>query len=415
MRGPALRIGQSTARILFVATCIAAVQPAMAKVGMDFTGNATVGVEHDTNPFQLSGDEPLAAGIDGSSRDDLASRATANATAALIAGPVELQLLGTFSHVEYRRFDDLNRNDFNLSGNLVWNSAKGGAYDFSLQYTQNRQPVGLADAGGNAAVQQTTHSAQGKLRIRPTSRWEIGLAPNWNESKTPLQDQPDFGYRVIGGRLSLDYHGAGRIIPGVAYTESHGRYQGAASTSNIRYVEQTFEGTLSYRTKGRSSVTVAAGYTARDTSLLEPTVDPTALAIEGKTPAFTGSLNLNYQLSVKTNLYVSAFRSFQQYQAGANTTIGTGFVGGASWAATSKFSVVVDGGFAWSNIEGVPLGGLVAQREDLVRSFSVALNYTASRRVTLRTHVTRQLRNSTSRLDQFNSTVAGLDLSARLD
>jgi hypothetical protein len=387
----------------------------MAKVGIDLAGNATVGVEHDTNPFQLSGAEPLPAGITDSNRDDLSSRVTANASAAFIAGPVELQVLGTFNHVDFRRFDDLNRNDFNVSGNLVWNSAKDGAYDFSLQYTQSRLPIGLADAGGNTAVQQNVHSAQGSLRVRPTSRWEFGLAPNWTESKTPLENQPDYGYRVIGGRLSLDYHGAGRIVPGVAFAKSRTSYSGAGSMSNIRYEDQAFEGTLSYRTKGRSSITVAAGYTERDTSLREPTLDPAVLAIDGKTPAFTGSLNLNYVLSVKTNLYVTAFRSFQQYQGGANTSIGTGFAGGATWAATSKFSVVLDSGFAWANIEGVPLGGLVTQREDLVRSFSVALDYKATRRMTLRAHVTRQLRNSTIGPDQFNSTMAGLDLSARLD
>ncbi len=415
LRGRALRIGKSTATILLVATCAAVMQPAMAKVGIDLTGNATVGVQHDSNPFQLSEAEPLPVGTGGTKRDDLSALLTVNANAAFTAGPIELQLLSTFNHVEYHRFDNLNRNDFNLNGNLLWNSKQDGVYDFSLQYTQSKLPIGLADVGGNTAVLQNVHSAQGKLHVRPTSRWEIGLAPQWTESKTPLEDQPDFGYRLISGRLSLNYLGAGRIVPGVAVTEARGRYTGTGIGNNVRYTEQTVEGTLGYRTKSRSSVTFAAGYTERNTTLLEPTTDPTALAIEGKTPAFTGSLNFNYQLSVKTSLYVSAYRSFQQYEGGVNTSLGTGFVTGATWAATAKLSVAVDTGFSWAKIEGVPLGGVVAQRQDLVRSSSFTVNYAATRRVTVRTYLRRQLRNSTIGPDQFSSTIAGMDLSARLD
>jgi hypothetical protein len=136
---------------------------------------------------------------------------------------------------------------------------------------------------------------------------------------------------------------------------------------------------------------------------------------EGTNSAFTGSLNFNRQLSVKTSLYASAFRYFEQYDAGVNPSVGSGLAVGATWSPTAKITVDVDTGLVWSSIEGAT--GIVGddRRNDVVRSYTMSVDYSATRLLSVRAHVTRMIRRSEVWTDQFNSTVVGLELTASID
>jgi hypothetical protein len=63
----------------------------------------------------------------------------------------------------------------------------------------------------------------------------------------------------------------------------------------------------------------------------------------------------------------------------------------------------------------VQVGATIRDREDLVRSFSLGVNYLATRRVSVRGYTTRTIRNSTVRSALFNDTIAGVELTATVD
>jgi hypothetical protein len=294
---------------------------------------------------------------------------------------------------------------------LNWKPSR--VFDVSMSGSQNRLPLGLADVGGDQAVQQQSRQAQGTLRLRPTPSWQLSLTPGWTETKTPLRDAEDFRLRQTTGTASIDFIGAGRLIPGMSVSQSRGRYSGVEDPT--RYRDETVQGTLNYQATGFSAFSFAAGRTRRTTHLINPSDDPIALAREGTDGAFTGSASYNRKLSPKTTINLSAFRSFQQYEAGVNTTIGTGYNVGASWAATAKSSLNLNVTYVWSTIDDLPVPGGVVQRKDLVRSYSLSTTYRVTRLVSASAHVTRQIRRSEFWLDQFNGTIVGFDLIASFE
>src|SRR5882757_4838392 len=78
LRGSELPTGWSTVAILLAATCAAGIGPARAAI--DLSAGATIGVEHDSNPLELSNSQAqdfLARGFI-TSKDDTVRHLTAN-------------------------------------------------------------------------------------------------------------------------------------------------------------------------------------------------------------------------------------------------------------------------------------------------------------------------------------------------
>jgi len=401
----------SGSSVLSLLLCVVATRSAIAAV--DLSGGATVGTGHDTNAYELSSIEPLPLATGGTvDRDNTTRYASAFATARSgSAGPLQLQLSGTFTHVESQGSARLDHDDYTLAGGLEWRPLQ--AFDVSMEASQSRLPLGLADVGGAASTPQRERHASSTLRLRPTPRWQLSLSPRWNEILTDLPAARDFRLREKSAEIALGYLGAGRLVPGLSASKAWGRNSGIENAT--RYQERTLQATLGYAATDVSSFTLAAGRSWRSTSLIVPTSDPGAVNLEGDNSALTGSLNFNRQLSVKTGIYASAFRYFEQYEAGVNPSVGSGFAFGANWAPTAKLAVNLDSALAWTTIEGVVDAGADGERDDLVRTYSLSIEYRATRIVSLRTHVTRRIRRSEVWTDQFNSTVAGIELTASID
>ncbi len=398
--------------VLVVALCAAAVQPAFAAV--DVSAGVTVGGQYDTNARQLASIElpPLQAEGRTIARDDASMNVGANVAARIGSGPLRAQAQISYTHSESMRSEALNHDDYSFAASVNW--APNRAFDFSLQGTQNRLPLGLADVGGQESTPQTSSSAQGTLRVRPTPQWQLSLTPGWSETRTPLEGAEDFRLQETRGTLSIEFPGAGRLVPGVSVSQSEGTYFGVPRAT--RYTQRAVSGTLSYRLTEVTAFSLSGGQTWRTTRLRVPTNDPAAVAIEGKDSAFTGSLSLSRQLTAKTGVNLNFFRNFQQYDAGVNTTLGTGFSAGVNWAATPKVSATLQNSFTWSVIDNATVSsGVPARRVDLVRSYSLGLSYLATRAVSFNANVTRNVRRSEVWTDQYNSTIVGLSLSIGFD
>lgn len=414
-RASKLQAGCYLARLVLVAIpAMAVASPAMARIGIDLSAGAAVAMEYDSNPLQLSRGEPLPSGAgDGTQRDDTALRLTANLGAAFILGPITLQLTSEFSHVESNRFGNLTRNDVNVGGNLLWNSKQNQVWDLSLQMTTTSLPVGLADIGGDEATQTKTREVKATVRVRPTPRWQVGITPGYNESKTPLPDEPDFKSRGTTAKLSLEYLGGTQLVPGVAVNGGWTKYSG--TEQDARYRERGIQATLNYKATGLSTFDFSGGYTQHIDRIVDAPNGQNPATRKNTTSALTGLLNYRRRISVKTDFNVSAFRYFQQYDAGTNTSVSTGFSGAVGWAATRKLSVSLSTSFAWSDIEDLPVNGAFTVRKDLVRSTSLTASYALMRRFSLRGYATRDVRASSIGSDQFNDTHAGVELSVRFD
>jgi hypothetical protein len=412
LRSSKLPTSWSIAAIVIAATSAAWSVPAMAAI--DLSGGATIGIENDSNPLEISASQIqdfLARGFI-TRQDDTVKRLTANVAAVTgVDGPTHAQLKARYSKVDNVHINSLDHTEYNVAGNLDWKPSQ--VFDVSLQASENRTPVGLNDIGGEQVVQQTISEAEGTLRLRPTPHWQLSLTPSWSDNERPLPGAKNFKLRESSNTLGLGYLGAGRLVPGLFVTESRGRYSGIDNPT--RYKQESVGVSLNYKVTDFSSFSLSAAHTQRTTHLIVPTDNPQALSLEGTQPAYTGTLGYQRQLSVKTAIYVSAFRNFQQYDAGVNTTLGTGFAGGVTWKATAKVSATLDSTIIRLTIDNPQIVGPLNERKDLVRSYSLGVKYLVTRRVSLRPYFTRLLHNSTGRSAVFEKTIAGLELTAEVD
>jgi hypothetical protein len=392
---------------------VCALGTSMSLAAVDLSATATVGAEYNSNPIELSkgeADDFKPGGL--SELDDVSSVVTAAVSAKTGAnGPLRTQLQAMYSHNESRRFNKLGHSDYGLDLNVDWQP--GRVFDASLVAGQIRSPIRQADVGSTETAQKTTQNARMTMRLRPTPEWQLSLTPAWNHIELPLTDAPDFRSRETIGSVGIGYLGVGRVVPGIAYDESRTRNSGIGGAT--RYRQHTVSGTLNFQTPGFSTFSLWLGRSSRVTHLVTPTDDPGALANAGHESAFTGRLTYQRTLSVKTAINLSLFRELQQYEAGVNTTKNTGFTTGITWLPTSRLSLTLDTTYVYSIINDLQVTGSIIKRDDLTRSGSLGVSYRATRLVSVRTYVTHRLRNSTFRASEFSGTIAGLELSAKLD
>lgn len=392
--------------------CVVATRPVLGAV--DLSAGASVGARYDSNIYQLASIEPTPIDADGRShRSDLSRFASANAGMSLGgSGPLRGELGATYSRSFSDRSDELDHGDYRFSAGFDW--TPGRVFDFSLDAGLTRQPLGMADVGGTKIILQSDRSVDGSMRVRVTPRWQVGLMPGWSESRIPLPDSPGFKFREKSAGVTLDFLGAGRLVPGVLVSKSWGRNFGIGDAT--RFEERTIQGTLNYEVSDLSTLSFAAGHSGRSTRLSTAGPSgPVPEGIEGKTSSLTGSLSISRQISVKTSVTASAFRSIEQYQTGVNPSVNTGFAVGASWAPTRRLSVALDSSFTMSSIRGMPDGGNDDIRDDITRAFSLSVGYLAFSRISVRAHMGRYIRRSEVWIDQYHGTIAGVDLTARID
>lgn len=403
----ALQLGWWAQAILFATIWIGS---GTATAAVHLTGGVAVGVEEDGNPLQLNNEQlPPSATSFNDSRGDTAIRTAANAGIATVgAAPIQLQLQTLFTHLAYDRFKTLDRTDYTTNGLATWKPIQ--LFDLSLQGSDIRAPVVLTDIGGDQSRQQTNRLVEAALRVRVTPRWQLGFRRGWRRQDLPQPGTQDFQLREDINTGSLDFLENARLVPGIQFVDSSGTYSGILNATH--YHQQSIQGILAYKLSDFSTFTLVAGRTQRDTRLITPTSDPLALANQGTRPAVTGSLVLQRRVTVKTNLRLSAFRDFQQYDLGVNTTVGTGFTAGVTWAGTARLTVMADTQFTWSTISAIQVAAFIGDRNDLTRSFTFNTKYLVTQRVSLRGYLTRTLRNSTVRAGLYSGTIAGLELSA---
>lgn len=395
-----------------IAASVGAAPITRVPAATDAVFTAAVGIEGDSNPLERYGAFRPAVLPNGRSvSDDYVSRLSATAAVRTGDGPLKFDLAGAYTKIDSFRIDSLDRSDYRIGVNLGW--TPGQLYDVQLRGSQLRGTVGLADIGGFEAAQQTARTGEATFRLRPMPQWQFSFTPEWSRWDLPQPSAPDFQLDENSSSVGIDHFGRGPVVPGVLFKLSRGKYSGIANATRFR--DESVQANVSYTVSNFSSFRLLAGQTRRTTRLIEPPIDPQARGVEGTTPASTGSLTYQRTLTPKTSVSIGVTRDFTQYDAGVNTTVGTGVNGDLTWNATAKFAANVGTRFTWSKIEGLQPNLAVRTRTDLVRVYYAGLNYAPSKRFAVRGHFSRSQRDSTFRYALFNRTVAGLDLVATFD
>jgi hypothetical protein len=380
----------------------------------DFSPFATVGVEHNSNVFARSAGDPPFAANGNTQLGDTIYDYLGGADLDIAWERDRLRVNAQAEHFNFDRFSELNHTEY--KGGLDFDWHLGPVLDGSFVYKQAHTMSPLQDTLADTLEIQTERTGTATFRILITPQFRFDLAPTWHQLDAPLPGFPDFSLRETGGAASLNYLGINKLTAGfkVEYTDGdYGHITGATS-----YHETTEGLTATYALTGLSSFDGQIGYSQRDASLINP-ADAAAVGgaanFDGRTNAFTGSIGLTRQLSVKTSINGRFFREVSSYTAGANNVIGTGGEAGATWSPDVKFTVNLDYRQETQSIQGALVNDPGAvNRVDHLKTVAFYVKYHIAEWLTLRPFVNYDSRSSNTADVSFNATTIGADLTAKL-
>lgn len=380
----------------------------------DFSPYATAALEHNSNVFARSANDPAFASSGNTELGDTILHYLAGANLDLAWERDRLRLNVEGQRFDFNHFSELNHNEYKFGGDFDWHL--GPVLDGSFVYNQSRIMSPLANTLSEQLELQTDRSGTGTFRILVTPQWRLDLIPKWHELVTPLPQFPEFGLHETAGAASINYLGINRLTAGLQVEYTSGSYAHIIGATRFH---QTTEGlTANYALTGFSSFDGQLGYTQRNSSLINP-ADANAVGgggggFVGRTTAFTGALGARRQLSVKTNVYLRVFREVDSYTAGANSEIGTGGDAGVTWDPDVKFSVTLHYRQETQSIQGDLAIANFVNRVDHLRSGELYVKYHIVDWLTLRPYASRESRSSNFAEASYNATVVGIDLTARL-
>ncbi len=388
--------------------CLCGTQPAYAEVTYNPFG--TVTVEHNSNIFSLPDKQAL---LPGSSFDDTITRYVVGGTADFDWGPDKLAVHAQGSRLQYAQNDQLSHFESVFGGKLDWRL--GPIFSGSFDYSQGRSLSAPADTLSQQLEIQTDRVLQGAFRLLVSPQWRLDLEPQWHLLDSPLPLYPEFGYREASAATSILYLGIQKLTAGVRATYIDGSFHHIIDAT--RYTQKTAELTSNYAVTGLTSFDLRLGYTWRNVSLVNPAdaVNPTVAAgTVGSTRAFTGSLGLTRRLSVKTSTHLKIFREVDSYQAGANSDISTGVEAGLKWDPDFRFSFDASYRYAKETIQGIQVITDFAGRSDRINGAQFSVRYQVFRWLSVRPYASRYTRSSNLARASYNSTLVGIDFTARL-
>jgi hypothetical protein len=379
-----------------------------------FNPFATVTVEHHSNIFQRPSDAPPQLGLRNGPFGDTITRYLVGASVDLTWGLDALSFSAQGSRYDYDHYGNLKHNDSRFGGLFKWHL--GPIVDGNLEYSQTKSMTPLGDTLSQQLEIQTDKLLSGLVRIRVMPLWRVDLQPTWREFDLPLPAFPLFGYRETGLAGSINYLGISKLTAGLRLEYINGAYHHIAAAT--KYDQKIAQLTANYAVTNLSSFDMQAGYTWRNTNLAngaDANLISSGLAgFVGNTTAFTGSLGFTRRLSVKTSVSVKAFREVDSYVAGANSEISTGSEASIKWDPDVKFRVILSYRYARQAIQGDLAIAQFADRTDRTQDGRLSVEYRARRWLSLRPYAERQTRSSNLHAANFNDTVVGIDLTARL-
>jgi hypothetical protein len=386
-----------------------------ARAATEFNPYASIDFQHNSNVFAVAGDEPLSAGR--ASRADNFAHYLAGAVADVKWGSDILALNIEGGRYAYQRDTVLNHYDFKFGGTFDWrlNPVMSG----ELAYEQARIMTPTAQTLAQQLELQTDKNANGTFRFLLTPRWRLDLHPIWHTLDSPLPAYPDFGYKETTGQATINYLGIQKLTAGLRGEYVDGSFHHIIAAT--KYTQKTAGLTANYAVTGFSSFDMQAGYTWRNSSLVNPAeadaVQVAQTGLLGSTKAFTGSLGATRRFTVKTSVDLKVFREVGSYVASANPEISTGAEAALSWKPDVRFGFLLRYRLAKEVINGpqFTLGQNLTNRDDRTNDVQGSLTYQAAKWWSLRAYTEYQRRTSNLQQANFNTTLFGITATVQLN
>jgi len=413
-RAKRLSLSAAVAGQCAVALVSMTIKPQLAAAEVNFNPYGSASVESNSNVFALPGAGTYGITSLGDTISEYIAGLSSNGTWGDNTAKVNLEA----RNFQYDKYVDLDHFEFAGDGTLDWHL--GPITETILTYSQSRIAANFADTLGSQLEINTTKLASATIRVLITPEWRVGVAPALHEYDTPLQGYADFRLRETAGDATLDYLGIASVVMGLDLNYTSGQYNGIYNATN--YHQDSAKFTASYKVTDKSSLTGDIGYTKRETSLnpegsIGVVVDPNLAAQQGLTGAtatFTGDAIYSLKITEKTTLNVQLFRRIESYVAGANSEIGTGGQIGLQYQPDFRFQFQIDYQHENDDIQGNLVIADVIDRHDKAQWADFQAKYFIQNWLNLKAFARRDLRDSTLSVANYNATIYGIELDAKL-
>jgi len=386
-----------------------------AHASTDVSPYLSVDFQHNSNVFAAGNDVPLIAGRD--SRADSFAHYLAGAVADLKWGADTLALNVEGGKYNYIKNTILDHYEIKFGSLLDWQLTPILSGD--LGYEQGRTRTPPADALVQDLELQTDRSAHATVKILLSPRWRLDLHPIWHSLDTPIVGYPEFGYRETTAAVRINYLGIQKLTAGLRGEYVDGSYHNVIAAT--KYTQKTAGVASNYAITGFSSFDMQAGYTWRNSSLVNPAdadlpqVSQTGLL--GDTKTFTGAMGLTRRFSVKTAMALKVYREVGSYVASANPTVNTGAELSANWRPDAKLALQLAYRYEKQQISGpqITIDENVDNRDDHSHDIQGSLTYQATRWLAFRPYAEYQSRKSTLQQANYDTLLFGITVTARLN
>lgn len=367
-----------------------------AQAQMQSSPYADLRVEHDSNVFDFeNAAEALLVG--GSShRADTRERAVAGLDWRYTLGDAQFSGQAEGRRVNYRRFDQLDRNEYRWSSGIAWSPRPSleGLVDVSSE----RRLASVADRNTTEPFIERERSGQATLRTRPGSRWQLEAQIGDRRLYSPLPLLPDFALDERSADANVRHLLVGGSSLGFFTQAIDGDFKGTDGRDSFRQYAGEVEGR--YGDRGPTRVTVRLGRSiripdARDIDDLE---------------AFTGSISLQRDFSPLTSIELSAYRRLESYTAGADALLSRGMRVSLDWQR-QQLGLSLGGQWSWASFQAQSVDSMDG-REDRIRNVFLHGRYRVLRYLSLEPFYEYRRRISNTAFQDYSGSILGIELSA---
>jgi hypothetical protein len=357
---------------------------------VDLTPYATASYEHQSNPFNLSGDSQSTARFADSL---LLLRAGLDAR---IGSPRQaLVAVAEIRRFDYRDLVFLGRTEEMLDGSYQW--ALTSLVDGSVGYLHEHRMVPFDElAGSREQLMETEDAGAASLNLSSRNGWRL-------ESRVKARDLASPRPGVAGLTLrETSIHEAVRrqlktLSVGLDGEYLSGSYKGAAQPLTPHYRQTSVLLAGERRIAGFTSFEFGVGHTRRNDSA------------GADVSAFSGLLSYKRELTGKTAVEASLTRAVNSYLTTAGSEIDTGLALQIAWQPTAKLQVASAFKMIHSTFPGQRFDS-ESSRRDRYRIVTLDIRCQVFYWLAIHPYARHALRSSSVPTLGFNANAIGLEL-----
>lgn len=360
---------------------------------------------YHSNLFALSSSEQVQ-GADGEpdadgGRSDVVTQFLAGVDAQLRISNQTLRATVEGRHLMFDRYDRLDHDEYLLNGGLDWRLSS--ILDGMLNYRQERSMASFADRNSTALNLELERVASASLNLAVHPDWRLESGVRQRDLEAPLDNFSGFGVEETSVNAAIKYLGEETLTVGLFGEHTDGEFKG--TTDADEFEQQTAALTASYVLSGLSRLGAEIGYTRRQDDSSE----------RGDLSGVTGALSYQREISGKTSVIAQVFRRVGSYTGGASAEKQTGARVGLTWKPTDR--IIVTGAYerGESELQETLAASAEPDRQDDLQVAILQLSYRILPWLALRPFGIYEERDSSSALDSFHATTAGVELLARFE